>query len=46
MVSLLNNNILNFHTYIHIFIHRSIINMSQIECGICHEKNEIAHEIK
>jgi hypothetical protein len=30
MVSLLNKNILHFHTYIYIFIHRSIIRISQM----------------
>jgi len=46
MVSLLNKNVLNFHTYIYIFIQRSIIRISRIECGIHHEKSQIAHAIK
>jgi len=29
-------------TYIYIFIHRSIIRTSRIECWTCHEKSEIA----
>jgi len=46
MVSLLNKNILNFHKYIYIFIQRSIIRISWIECGIRHKKSQIAHTIK
>jgi len=32
----------SLHTYIYIFIHRSIICTSWIECGIYHEKIWIA----